>query len=92
MGLNAQTPETAATTHYFWSGAMSQTPDRPAKRDRLHRSMATTFAEDKVVVEAQQVSLDLRPDARLVMIASDGGMVRARRIVSGLLDQERSPA
>ncbi len=92
MGLNVQTPETATTTHYFWSGALSQTPERPANCPQLHASLATTFAEDRVVVEAQQISLELRPDAPLVKIASDGGMVRARRLVSALIERESGRA
>lgn len=92
MGFNTQTPETASSTHYFWSGARNVEKDEPAVRAKLLDSLSVTFAEDKVVVEAQQVALDKRPDAPLVMIASDGGMVHARRIVAALLDAERNTA
>jgi len=92
MGLNVQTPETETTTHYFWSGARSHGPGAPANPEQLRKSLEITFAEDKVVVEAQQVSLDLRPDAPLVMIATDAGMVRARRLVSARLEREGSAA
>ena len=85
MGLNLQTPETEKTTHYFWSGARSRRAGEPAVRDALLASLSITFAEDKVVVEAQQASLDRDP---AVMIASDAGLVHARRLVAAMIDTE----
>jgi len=92
IGLNVQTPETASTTHYFWSGARALQPggpDAPAVAAQLRASLSITFAEDKVIVESQQASLDKRPDATLVMIATDAGMLQARRVVAGLLAAEQ---
>ena len=91
-GWNSQTPGTESSTHYFWSGARNHEPGEPKQRDQLLDSLAATFAEDKVVVEAQQSSLDKVPGRPLVMIASDGGMMHARRIVQALLDAERTGA
>ena len=88
MGLNLQTPETEKTTHYFWSGARSRRAGEPAVRDALLASLSITFAEDKVVVEAQQASLDRDPAVPLVMIASDAGLVHARRLVAAMIDTE----
>ena len=88
MGLNLQTPEREKTTHYFWSGARTFSADEPVARDRLLGSLAATFAEDKIVVEAQQVSLDRQGAAPLVMIASDAGLVHARRLVATMLENE----
>ena len=88
MGLNAQTPETDVTTHYFWSGANTCRTGQPDPRARLRESLETTFGEDKVVVEAQQQSLDRNPQAPLVLIAADAGMMRARRIVAAMVDRD----
>jgi phenylpropionate dioxygenase-like ring-hydroxylating dioxygenase large terminal subunit len=85
-GFNAQTPETETTTHYFWSGARSHVPGRSIGEQRLD-SLRITFAEDKEIVEAQQASLDLQPEP-LVMIASDAGMMGARRRVAMMLKAE----
>jgi vanillate O-demethylase monooxygenase subunit len=87
MGLNTMTPETESTTHYFWSGANKRQPGAPSGCERLRASLEITFAEDKLVVEAQQKSLERQPEP-LVMIASDAGMVRARRLVSMRLEVE----
>ncbi|CAG2145253.1 aromatic ring-hydroxylating dioxygenase subunit alpha [Cupriavidus numazuensis] len=92
MGLNLQTPETATTTHYFWSGARTCGPERHEEtKASLMRSLPITFGEDKVVVEAQQLSMDASPDGPLVMIASDAGLVHARRIVADMLAREAAP-
>ena len=89
-GWNSQTPETETSTHYFWSGASRVNPGMPDRSQQLLGSLAATFAEDKVVVEAQQISLDKVPERQMVMIASDGGMVHARRIVKTLIDAEQA--
>jgi phenylpropionate dioxygenase-like ring-hydroxylating dioxygenase large terminal subunit len=78
-------PETSS--HYFWSGAHKRQPGAASVAERLRASLEVTFAEDKVVVEAQQVSLTRRPTP-LVLIASDAGMMRARRLAQARLDAE----
>ena len=88
MGLNMQTPETEKSTHYFWSGARTWSPDEPEVRAKLLTSLPVTFAEDKVVVEAQQASMDRSESTPLVMIASDAGLVHARRLVAALIEKE----
>lgn len=88
MGLNAQTPETETSTHYFWSGARNRTHGKPDATEQLRKSLETTFAEDKDIVEWQQAAIDRKPDAPLVMISSDAGMLQARRYVDSLLEAE----
>lgn len=87
VGFNTQTPETETSTRYFWSGARYQHPGQTVNQEQLRQSLSTTFAEDKVVVEAQQRALTQQAEP-LVMIGTDTGMVRARRRVSALLAQE----
>lgn len=87
VGFNVQTPETERSSHYFWSGANKRQPGGADGRARLRASLETTFGEDKVIVEAQQASLAKYPEP-LVAIRSDAGMMRARRLVSQLLERE----
>lgn len=92
MGLNLQTPETEKTTHYFWSGARTCAPGESGHakvRELLMQSLPLTFGEDKVVVEAQQEAIDRQEDAPLVMIASDAGLVHARRLVAAMIENEQ---
>lgn len=88
MGLNLQTPETEKTTHYFWSGAHTHEANQSDTRAKLLTSLPITFAEDKVVVEAQQESIDRLEGAQLVMIASDAGLIHARRLVASMIEEE----
>lgn len=91
VGLNLQTPETESSTHYFWSGARNSKPEHhAATRASLLSSLPQTFGEDKVVVEAQQVAMDENPDAPLVMIVSDAGLVQSRRLVTEMIAQEQA--
>jgi phenylpropionate dioxygenase-like ring-hydroxylating dioxygenase large terminal subunit len=87
VGFNTQTPESETSTHYFWSGANKRQPGAASGAERLRASLDVPFAEDKLVVEAQQVSPTRRPEP-LVLIASDAGMMRARRLVKARLDGE----
>lgn len=88
-GWNSQTPETETSTHYFWSGAANKKEDKPNRAHLLLGSLSATCAEYKVVVEAQQASMDKVPGRQLVMIASDAGMVHARRLVRKMIDDEQ---
>lgn len=90
-GLNLQTPETEKTTHYFWSGARAYSQGEPEGSNGLLTSLPVTFAEDKVVVEAQQASLDKQSSVPLVMIASDAGLTHARKLVATMIEKETTP-
>ncbi len=92
MGLNAMTPETEHSTHYFWSGAHNFMVGKPEATQRLRKSLEVTFGEDKVVVESQYATLRANPDAPQISIASDAGMVAARKLIAELIDRERKAA
>lgn len=88
MGLNAMTPETEHSTHYFWSGAHNFHVGVPAATDRLRNSLEVTFGEDKVIVESQYAAMRANPEAPQINIASDAGMAAARKLVSELVNGE----
>ncbi len=92
MGLNAMTPETEHSTHYFWSGAHNFMVGKPEATQRLRKSLEVTFGEDKVVVESQYATLRANPDAPQISIASDAGMVAARKLIAELIERERKAA
>lgn len=91
MGLNAQTPETEHSTHYFWSGARHVVEASTTSAEQLRASLEITFAEDKDIVEWQQAALLRNPDAPLLMINSDAGLLQARRYVEAALTAENAP-
>ena len=89
FGFNTMTPENEGSTHYFWSGVRTHSKGDTRGVRQMRDSLVQTFGEDKIVVEAQQRALDAQPEP-LVMIASDAGVVRARRLVEAMLRAERS--
>jgi vanillate O-demethylase monooxygenase subunit len=88
--LNAITPETETTTHYFWAQAHNfQTRDPSITRllvDQVH----TAFMEDLHIIGLQQENIETRPDAVRVDINHDAGGIQARRIVESLIAAERA--
>ena len=85
--FNAMTPETANTTHYFWSIAQRRTPQEDLT-DSIFRDIQQTVQEDVAVFEAQQRSLELKPNAPMVTLKSDAGPLAARRIIDRLMQAE----
>ncbi|NNL84851.1 MAG: aromatic ring-hydroxylating dioxygenase subunit alpha [Myxococcales bacterium] len=83
------TPETEASTHYFWHGALAK--EHPQSLDDMRKIFTDAFdREDAPMLEAVQRNMDgdfwsLRP----IMLATDAGAVRARRVLTKLIEEER---
>ena len=60
--LNAMTPETETTTHYFWGQAHDFEPHNKDMTERVFAQIKTAFLEDVSVFTAQQENIDLDPD------------------------------
>ncbi|MDF2114691.1 aromatic ring-hydroxylating dioxygenase subunit alpha [Roseiarcaceae bacterium H3SJ34-1] len=87
--LNALTPETETTTHYFWSTARDWALDDP-KIDAIYFNMTVeAFNEDKAIVEQQQdyISGD-ESGAPLIAFNFDRAGQLARRILRGKIEEE----
>jgi vanillate O-demethylase monooxygenase subunit len=79
--FNAMTPETETTTWYHWGMARNfQTEDR-GLTFRIRDAQAAVFAEDTDILDAQQRSILMRPERKLLDLKIDSGGVFARRIV-----------
>ena len=90
--LNAITPETDTTTHYFWAQAHNFKLDDPTVTELVYRQVHTAFLEDLAVIGAQQANLtaygdDLPPG---VDFNQDAGGLQARRVVERILSEEQS--
>jgi len=88
--LNAMTPETETTTHYFWGQAHDFEPRNADMTARVFAQIKTAFLEDVIVFSAQQENVDLDPDAPQVDINADSGGIQARRIVAKLYAEEQA--
>ena len=80
------TPETATTTHYFFSAAHNFHVDKPPVTTAFFNEILSTFEEDKLVIEAQQARVV--PGRRQLGIESDAGGVQVRRIIAERLAAE----
>ncbi len=88
--LNACTPETQGSTHYFWASARDYQRDDKQVDALLTKITVDAFNEDKEILEAQERCIALDPTAPTVNVHGDWGGVQARRLVSALLEREAS--
>ena len=89
------TPETEETTHYFWSNSRDFRKEDAVLHGQMEQGLRYAFEEqDKPMILAQKEAMDgedfwaLRP----IMLAGDAGAVQARRVLQGLIEQERRAA
>ena len=83
--LNAITPETETTCHYFWSQCHDIKPITEATTDMVYRQILKAFHQDWEVFEAQQANWDGRP---VIDTNGDAGPLAARRILERLAAAE----
>jgi phenylpropionate dioxygenase-like ring-hydroxylating dioxygenase large terminal subunit len=89
--LNALTPETEGSTHYFWALPRFFSQGDPEMDKMLHGAIIKTFNEDFEMLEAQQELLkDRSLDHRTIATAADAGPTRARGIVQRLMREEEA--
>ncbi len=87
--LNALTPETERTTHYFWTLLRDVDLDDDALTDWSYQAKMDTFDEDVAVIEPQQAMIDRAPaSARPIRWGIDKGVTQAHRWVEELLREE----
>jgi phenylpropionate dioxygenase-like ring-hydroxylating dioxygenase large terminal subunit len=86
--LNAMTPETASTTHYFWGVARDFKVESPEVTGVVHKDIATAFQQDKDILEQQQKVIHLFVDPENVDIVADAGGIQARRLLRQLMRTE----
>jgi vanillate O-demethylase monooxygenase subunit len=86
--LNACTPETEHSTHYFWASARDYQRDDRNVDALLTKITIDAFNEDKAILEAQETYIALDTSAPTVNVHGDWGGVQARRLVSALIERE----
>jgi vanillate O-demethylase monooxygenase subunit len=88
--LNAITPETETTTHYFWGQAHDFEPDNKEMTERIFQQIQTAFYEDVAIFQGQQRRMSQMPNAPQIDINADSGGIQARRIVDRLHAEEQA--
>jgi hypothetical protein len=77
---------------YFWSLMRNYKLRDQSLTTQLREANANIFVEDQIVVEAQQIVINERPDAPLRNINIDAGSTRARKIIDDLIVSETRAA
>ena len=90
--MNAMTPETATTTHYFWGTVRAHDLENAAADQLVLSNVAEAFSEDKRVLEAQQRVFDQQADNWDVALRSDAGSIEARRVLQAMIAREQGAA
>lgn len=90
--LNAITPETDRTCHYFWAQAHNFQVGRPEVTELLFRQVKTAFEEDRAIFEDQQRMIDLDPAAPRIDVNADAGQIQAIRLLRQRIADEREAA
>lgn len=89
---SVQTPETATTTHYWFTHAANFKTETSEVIDVVFDGVRRAFEEDKVIIEAQQRALLKGGPFKPIGIAHDQALVQARRLIQRKLDEEARPA
>src|SRR5262252_4448486 len=90
--LNAITPETQITSHYFWGQAHDFDVKNPQTTNKIFEQIQTAFLQDVAVFSAQQRNLNLIRNPPQIDIAADAGAIQARRILARLYGEEQASA
>jgi vanillate O-demethylase monooxygenase subunit len=91
--VDAMTPETETSTHYFWGMARNFDVQDAGFTKRFQAQQGMVFAEDVEVLEAQQKAILTNPDMKLRGFNIDQGGVKSRLVISRLIKaQEQASA
>ncbi|MBN9461880.1 MAG: aromatic ring-hydroxylating dioxygenase subunit alpha [Burkholderiales bacterium] len=90
--LNTITPETGTSCHYFWAFCRNYRIHEQGITQKLREGVARVFAEDEVILEAQQQAILDHPDKEFYNLNIDAGPMWARRIIARMIAQEREIA
>jgi vanillate O-demethylase monooxygenase subunit len=89
--LNAITPETQRTAHYFFAQAYNFKLDERWVSDMLRTQVHNIFLEDMAIIRAQQQNMDLG-SSPAQNLAQDKAWVAMRQIVQRLIQEEQQHA
>jgi vanillate O-demethylase monooxygenase subunit len=89
--LNAITPETEKTAHYFFAQAYNFRLHEPWVGEMLAKQIRDIFMEDMAMVKAQQKNMDMGPSPS-VTLGQDKAWLAMRGIVERLAREERERA
>jgi len=87
-GCQALTPETENSTHYFFAHPHNFAIDQPEVTRSIHQSVVAAFDEDRDIITAQQRSLALAPDFKMIPFSIDAALSQFRWVVARRVEEE----
>jgi phenylpropionate dioxygenase-like ring-hydroxylating dioxygenase large terminal subunit len=90
--LNTITPETDGSCHYFWAFARNYCLNEQRLTHELREGVAGIFAEDELILEAQQQAIHDNPGHTFYNLNIDAGSMWARKLISKMVDAEAAVA
>jgi len=91
LTLHLLTPETATSTHYFWTASRSHAIENTEFDKAIHDTVALAFGgEDEPMIAAVQEMMGDRSfdELKPVLLTPDAAAVRVRRALKGLVRAE----
>jgi len=88
MVVDLITPETGTTCWYFWGMARNFNIHDQQLTETIKKNQGAVFAEDEVVLAAQQRNILRNPQRRLINLDIDRGGSHVRRIIARLCNME----
>jgi len=86
--IDAITPESETTSHYFWGMARNFDVHDHGFTARFKQQQGGVFLEDVEVLEAQQRSILNNPSLKLRAFSIDAGGVRARHVIERMMKSQ----
>jgi vanillate O-demethylase monooxygenase subunit len=86
--MNTISPETARTSHYFWSFQRNYRLDSQLITTQLREGVHGVFGEDEAMLAAQQATIDANPDYEFYSLNIDAGGMWVRRLIERMLEAE----
>jgi phenylpropionate dioxygenase-like ring-hydroxylating dioxygenase large terminal subunit len=86
--LNAITPETDTSSHYFWAQAQDFSGEDATVTELDFHLVHKAFQEDLAVIKGQQDNIDLNQNAPRLDLSADRAGVQARRVVERMVRAE----
>jgi vanillate O-demethylase monooxygenase subunit len=86
--INAMTPETGTSTHYFWWLGRDYDQNNSPLTQWMKDANARTFLEDKIILEAQQKNITRNPEQTPIPSPADKGITLASNLTDELIKKE----
>ena len=93
LSAHLLTPESETSTHYHFANSRDFLTEDVQMDERIRAWQRGGFAgQDKPMIEAIQISMGTTDLMALkpVLLSVDAGAIRARRVLSGLIEAEQS--